>query len=98
MIFGGEVIRIIQDVSNTKTQTGNFAFTGQYSGSNQVDFLLGAPATFTQGAGQYQNVRATVPSLFLQDNWRIGQKWLLRERRPQHAHRSRRYQLGFFDH
>ncbi len=77
LIFGGEVIRILQDVSNTNTQTGNFAFTGQYSGSNLVDFLLGAPTTFTQGAGQYQNVRATVPSLFVQDNWRVGKRLVL---------------------
>ena len=42
-----------------------------------MDFLLGAPTTFTQGAGQYQNVRATVPSLFVQDNWRVGKRLVL---------------------
>jgi hypothetical protein len=77
LIFGGEVIRILQDISNTNTQSGNFAFTGQLSGSNLVDFLLGDPTTFQQGAGQYQNVRGTVYSAFVQDNWRITQRLVL---------------------
>src|SRR5262245_50679454 len=70
LIFGGEVVRLIQDISNTNTQSGSFSFGGRFSGSNLADFLLGAANSFTQGAGQYQNMRGNKYSLFVQDNWR----------------------------
>jgi len=72
LIFGGEVVRLIQDISNTNTQSGSFAFSSQFSGSNLADFLLGEATNFTQGAGQYQNLRGTTYSLFFQDNWRVS--------------------------
>ena len=42
-----------------------------------ADFMLGAASTFTQGAGQYQNMRGTKYSLFVQDNWRVSPKLTL---------------------
>ncbi len=77
LIFGGEVVRLLQDISNTNTQSGSFTFGGRFSGSNLADFLLGAPNSFTQGAGQYQNMRGTKYSLFVQDNWRVTPKLTL---------------------
>jgi hypothetical protein len=77
VIFGGEAIRLLQDISNTNTQSGIFRFLNQLSGSNFVDFLLGDATNFQQGAGQYQNVRGTVYSLFFQDNWRVSQRLVL---------------------
>ncbi len=77
LIFGGEVVRLIQDISNTNTQSGSFSFGGRFSGSNLADFLLGAASSFTQGAGQYQNMRGTKYSLFVQDNWRATEKLTL---------------------
>jgi len=74
LIFGGEVVRLLQDITNTNTQSGSFTFGGRFSGSNMADFVLGAASSFTQGAGQYQNMRGTKYSLFVQDNWRASQK------------------------
>ena len=74
MIFGGELVRLLQDITNTNTQSGVFTFTGQLSGSNLADFLLGDANHFQQGAGQYQNVRGIILGLFVQDNWRINSK------------------------
>jgi hypothetical protein len=74
VIFGGELVRLLQDITNTNTQSGTFNFTGQLSGSNLVDFLLGDATTFQQGAGQYQNARGIILGLFIQDNWRVNQK------------------------
>jgi hypothetical protein len=77
LIFGGEVVRLLQDITNTNTQSGSFTFGGRLSGSNLADFMLGAASSFTQGAGQYQNMRGTKYSLFIQDNWRATPKLTL---------------------
>ncbi|HUS07987.1 MAG TPA: TonB-dependent receptor [Bryobacteraceae bacterium] len=77
LIVGGEVARLLQDIKNTNTQSGVFTFSNQLSGSNLVDFLLGAATQFNQGAGQYQNLRGTTYSLFVQDNWRVTQRLML---------------------
>src|SRR5262245_36095653 len=77
LIFGGEIVRLIQDITNTNTQSGSFTFGARLSGSNLADFLLGAANTFIQGAGQYQNMRGTKYSLFVQDTWRATQKLTL---------------------
>jgi hypothetical protein len=77
LIFGGEIVRLIQDITNTNTQSGSFTFGARLSGSNLADFLLGAANTFIQGAGQYQNMRGSKYSLFVQDNWRATPKLTL---------------------
>ena len=77
LIFGGEVVRLIQDITNTNTQSGSFTFGGRFSGSNLADFLLGSASTFIQGAGQYQTMRGAKYSLFIQDNWRATPKLTL---------------------
>jgi len=77
LIFGGEVVRLIQDITNSNTQSGSFTFGARLSNSNLADFLLGAANTFIQGAGQYQNMRGNKYSLFVQDNWRTTPKLTL---------------------
>ncbi len=77
LIFGGEAVRLLQDITNTNTQSGSFTFGGRFSGSNLADFLLGNASSFIQGAGQYQNMRGTKYSLFIQDNWRVTPKLTL---------------------
>jgi Carboxypeptidase regulatory-like domain len=77
LIFGGEVVRLIQDITNTNTQSGSFTFSSQLSGSNVADFVLGRATNFTQGAGQYQNLRGVTYSAFVQDNWRVSQRLVL---------------------
>lgn len=75
--LGGEVVRVSQDISNTNTQGGSFSFTQNLSGSNLADFMLGQVSRFTQGAGQYQNLRGALWSLFAQDNWKVNRKLVL---------------------
>ena len=77
LIFGGEIVRLIQDITNSNTQSGSFTFGARLSGSNLADFLLGASNTFIQGAGQYQSMRGNKYSFFVQDNWRATPKLTL---------------------
>jgi hypothetical protein len=51
--FGGQVVRVNQNVSNTFQQAGSFNFTNQLSNSNLLDFMLGQASSFSQSAGQY---------------------------------------------
>ncbi|GAC1616646.1 MAG: hypothetical protein PVS2B2_00940 [Candidatus Acidiferrum sp.] len=50
---------------------GNFAFTGNETGSDFVDFLLGAPTVFTQGQSYPSYGRNFYLGLYAQDSWRI---------------------------
>jgi hypothetical protein len=77
LIFGTEVVRLTQDITNTNNQSGAFQFNGRLSGSNLADFLLGTATQFQQAAGQYQDVRGLLTSFFVQDNWRVSQKLVL---------------------
>src|SRR5262249_61022335 len=70
LIFGGEAVRLLQDITNTNTQSGSFTFGGRFSGSYLADFLRGNASSFIQVAGQYQNMSGTKYSLFIQVNWR----------------------------
>ena len=74
LIFGGQLTRVNQNLTNTYTQGGQFNFTSQLSGSNLADFMLGQASTFLQGGGQYSNFIGGIYSLFAQDNWRVSQK------------------------
>lgn len=77
LIFGSEIVRLTQDITNTNNQSGAFQFAGRLSGSNLVDFLLGTASQFQQAAGQYQDVRGLLTSFFVQDNWHVNQKLVL---------------------
>jgi hypothetical protein len=70
--FGGQIIRVNQNVNNLYEEAGSFNFTNQLSNSNIVDFMLGQASNFTQDAGQYQAMLATFPSFFVQDNWKVS--------------------------
>jgi hypothetical protein len=49
---------------------GSFSFGGQETGLDFADFLLGAPASFSQGAPAYLNVRSWYAGLYGEDSWR----------------------------
>ncbi len=52
---------------------GQFDFNGQYSGAAEADFLLGLPNEVQGGiAGGTWGQRASVVSVFAQDDWRIS--------------------------
>ena len=77
LIFGGQLTRINQNISNPFLQGGQFLFTGQLSGSNLADFMLGQASTFNQGAGQYTSFTGGPSNLFAQDNWQVNKKLAL---------------------
>src|ERR1700682_76150 len=51
---------------------GNFAFLGTETGSDFVDFLLGAPTVYTQGQSYPSYGRNFYFGLYAQDSWRIN--------------------------
>ena len=51
-------------------QNGTFSFTGVETGSDFADYLLGAPATYDQGAQQGFYSRTRYVGLYVQDGWR----------------------------
>ncbi|MGH9325952.1 MAG: carboxypeptidase regulatory-like domain-containing protein [Terriglobia bacterium] len=75
--FGGQLVRVNQNVNNTYEQAACYVFSNQLSGSNIVDFMLGRASSFSQSAGQYQAMLATFPSLFLNDIWKVSKKLTL---------------------
>ncbi|MGH9632560.1 MAG: TonB-dependent receptor domain-containing protein [Bryobacteraceae bacterium] len=71
--FGGEAIRLANEINNTFQMMGNFNFSGQIAGDGMADFMLGEATRFTQGGGEFKDLKGTKWSLFLQDNWRVTQ-------------------------
>jgi hypothetical protein len=74
LVFGGDFVRLNQNIANPSTSGGVFNFSNSLSGSNLADFMLGQVSQFQQGGGQYQNYVGTLFSLFVQDNWRVTPK------------------------
>lgn len=90
ILFGGEFARSQFNASNHYEENGNFSFTGDFSqkgpGQNQkklpaadanLDFLTGALHGFEQSKAQQNALRASIPSLYIQDTWQVSPKWVL---------------------
>ena len=52
-------------------ENGDFTFDGSESGSDVVDFFLGAPAQFIQASEQILDSRSKYMGLYGQDSWRV---------------------------
>ncbi len=72
--FGGELIRVSNNIQNGYTQSGEFNFAGALSGNNLADFVLGNQSEFLQGGGEYKNLQGVLWSLYAQDNIRVNSK------------------------
>lgn len=72
--FGGEVVRLKNDLTNTFTMNGEFSFYNSLSGNNLTDFMLGDVTEFLQGGGEFKNMVGNLWSLYAQDNWRVNQR------------------------
>lgn len=59
------------DSTTNYQQSGNFSFSGQFTGVGMADFLLGKVATFRQSAGKYKRTRGRQISAFIDDRWRV---------------------------
>ncbi|MCZ2154589.1 MAG: carboxypeptidase regulatory-like domain-containing protein [Bryobacterales bacterium] len=75
--MGGEAIRVTNHIINTYQMAGNFSFSGQLSGAAVGDFLMGRASSFSQGGGEFKDLKGTIWSAFIQDNWRATQNLTL---------------------
>jgi Carboxypeptidase regulatory-like domain len=56
--------------------SGAFTFGGTYStGDPGLDFLLGIPASYTQGTGGLNQAHAYLNYMYAQDNWKVTNKF-----------------------
>jgi hypothetical protein len=71
--FGGDFRRQQANILSQQDPRGTFTFTGDYSGSDFADFLLGYPRTmaisYLKNADKY--LRQNVYDLFINDDWRV---------------------------
>ena len=77
--FGGEAVRVYNNLVNTFTMSGQFTFGAgtALSGSNLSDYMLGAASAFLQGGGEFKRLTGTLWSMYAQDNWRVNQQLTL---------------------
>src|SRR3954452_3547274 len=69
--FGGEALRVLNHITNTFQMDSSFTFSGELSGDGLADFMFGRSSTFSQGGGEFKDLKGTKYTLFLQDNWRV---------------------------
>jgi len=72
--FGGEAVRVSNHLINTYQMAGSFSFSGQLSGNGLADFMLGQASSFTQGGGEFKNLKGTKWGFFVQHDWRVNQR------------------------
>lgn len=75
--FGGEAVRLSNEINNTFQMMGNFGFSGQITGDGLADYMLGEASSFTQGGGEFKDLLGTKWGFFVQDNWRVNQNLTL---------------------
>jgi Carboxypeptidase regulatory-like domain/TonB dependent receptor len=69
--FGG-AFNWLQDYRYINSfSTGSFAFNGTETGSDWVDFLIGAPSYFAQGQFESSHFRQRYLGVYAQDSWRV---------------------------
>lgn len=75
--FGGEAVRVTNNITNSFQTMGNFSFNGQLSGNGLADFMFGRASSFTQGGGEFKDLKGVRWSFFVQDNWRVSRRLAL---------------------
>jgi hypothetical protein len=68
--FGGETIYSQVNVAADVQSNGTFLFTGQETGIDFADFLMGIPSQYTQGDARPTSNRNKYGAMFIQDSWR----------------------------
>jgi hypothetical protein len=69
--FGGEGIDSQVNVAADVQSNGTFLFTGQETGIDFADFLLGIPSQYTQGDARPTSNRNKYGAMFVQDSWHL---------------------------
>ncbi len=70
--FGFEYTNLNKHIVNTYRQGGFFSFTGNLSGDNLADLILGRVTQFVQGGGEYTYLTGNRVAAYVQDNWRVN--------------------------
>jgi Carboxypeptidase regulatory-like domain/TonB dependent receptor len=69
--FGGQFHYDQINDRNLFGENGDYTFDGSESGSDFVDFLIGAPGTFIQATRQILDSRSKYGGAYAQDSWRV---------------------------
>jgi hypothetical protein len=90
IVFGGEYIRVQENINNAFSSNGTFTFSGIFSqkgpagtsaggtGSDALlDFLTGSMVSYSQSKPQQNALRAPIPSLYIQDTYHATSKLVL---------------------
>ena len=64
-------------ITNSFQTDGGFTFNGQLSGNGLADFMFGRSSSFTQGGGEFKDLKGVRWSFFVQDNWRVSKRLAL---------------------
>jgi hypothetical protein len=75
--FGGEAVRISNNLNNTANMSGGWQFNGSLSGVGLADYMFGRASQFKQGGGEFKDLYGTRWGFFVQDNWRVSQRLTL---------------------
>ena len=71
--FGGQFHYDQIDERNLAAENGQYGFSGNETGIDFADFLIGAPDSLTQASPQLLDSRSKYYALFGQDSWRVTQ-------------------------
>jgi Carboxypeptidase regulatory-like domain/TonB dependent receptor len=69
--FGGQFHYDQINERNLAAENGQYSFTGNETGVDFADFLIGAPDSLTQASPQILDSRTKYYGLFAQDSWRV---------------------------
>jgi len=72
--FGGLFINLKATAINYLSSNGGFTFSGQFSGLQNADFLLGMPSSFAQAGPAYSDQHQNVFGLYVQDSWKVSRR------------------------
>jgi hypothetical protein len=74
ILFGGDWIQVRFNGRSTFQTNGNYTFNGQVTGLGLADLETGHPSSFGQSTGAILHEGVNVPSLYVQDNYKITKR------------------------
>lgn len=75
--FGGNVSRMQMALDNPFIMTGSWTYNGSRSGNQLSDLMLGRPSSFSQGGGQFVQIRGTLYGFYAQDDFKVNRRLTL---------------------
>jgi hypothetical protein len=75
--FGVNFVRTQNNLISGFNENGTFTFNGSFSGSNLADFLLGQVNTFGQSNPTPDDLRISMPALYVQDSFKMSRRLTL---------------------